>query len=94
MTNLIGKIKHLLSHRIPYCSPVIKTFQNLLPFSPAKVCLLLLVPQLANVFSLSPPPFLAQSCYHRLNKQMSGVFQVGITGLVLNFSVRKYTTKY
>ena len=35
-----GKIKHLLSHGIPSRSPVIKTFQNSLSLSPAKVCLL------------------------------------------------------
>ena len=61
MTNSGGKIKHLLSHGIPSRSPVIKTFQNLLSFSPAKVCLLFMFGRrvfgsMLYVFLLSPPP--------------------------------------
>ena len=48
------KIKHLLSHGIPFSSHVIKTFQNSPPFSPAKVCILLLAQQLALTFYLFP----------------------------------------
>ena len=73
------KIKHLLSQLL-CLNAVIKTFQNLLPFSPAKVCLLFLFGSLLNVFSLSPPP-----CFVCLkNKHMSGFTQYYRTGCKLS----------
>ena len=81
---------------IPSRSPVIKTFQNSLSFSPAKVCLLFLFGgrvfgSMLYVFSLFPPPCfgpkvlsLARSAWK--NKHMSGFSQY--YGLVLNFSDR------
>ena len=55
----------MLFHRIPSSYPVVKIFQNSLPFNPTKVCLLLLVWQLALIFFHYPHHiFLAQSCCH------------------------------
>ena len=70
----------MLFYGIPYSSTVIKTFQNSLPYSPAKVHLLLLVRQLALTFFL-------------LSKVAVIIFSYGgIARLVVKLSSRKYTT--
>ena len=90
---------HLLSHGIPSTSSVIKTFQNSLPFSSTKVCLLFLVRHLALTFFHYPhhivfPQSPVETSLCSKNKQMSrfsNIFPKGITRLVLKFSDRKYT---